>query len=130
MIAAHQPTTNWTIVLLSSLALIGGAAYMQANIVNAKTAIYALGGLMGIALFHASFGFTAGWRNLVTNKRGAGMRAQMFTFAIAAIVILPILDAGEVFGHGVIGANAPIGIAMLLGAFVFGFGMQLGGACA
>lgn len=85
---------------------------------------------MGIALYHASFGFTAGWRHLVTNKRGAGMRAQMLTFAIAAVVILPILQNGEIFGHGVIGANAPVGVAMLFGAFMFGFGMQLGGGCA
>ncbi len=124
------PAINWLVVVIAAFALIGGAVFIQTNITNGKTAVYLLGGLMGIALFHASFGFTAGWRDFTLNKRGAGMRAQMLTFAIAAIVILPILNNGEVFGHGVIGANAPIGVAMLLGAFVFGYGMQLGGACA
>jgi len=85
---------------------------------------------MGVALYHAAFGFTSGWREFVTDGRGAGIRAQAITFAIAAILILPVLDAGQIFGHGVVPAAAPIGIAMLLGAFVFGFGMQLGGGCA
>jgi len=121
---------NWAVVIAAAIALFGGAYFIHANIAGAKTAIYLLGGLMGIALYHASFGFTSGWRHFVINKRGAGMRAQMLTFAIAAIVILPILQNGELFGHGVIGANAPVGVAMLLGAFMFGFGMQLGGGCA
>lgn len=85
---------------------------------------------MGIALYHAAFGFTASWRHLVNDRRGAGVRAQMFTFAVAAILILPVLNNGEIFGHGVIGATAPVGVAMVLGAFIFGFGMQLGGGCA
>ena len=125
-----RPEINWSVVIVSSLLLFGGVLYIGNIIPNGKPWLYLLGGIMGIALYHAAFGFTAGWRNFVKDGRGAGIRAQMLTFAIAAILFLPVLDAGQIFGHGVSPAAAPIGIAMLLGAFVFGFGMQLGGGCA
>jgi len=41
-----------------------------------------------------------------------------------------VLAAGEVFGHGVTGAVAPVSISMAFGALIFGIGMQTGGACA
>ncbi|HFC04499.1 MAG TPA: YeeE/YedE family protein [Rhizobiales bacterium] len=125
-----SPRINWPVVTLASVILFGGAFYIDQSVAGGKPLLYLLGGAMGLALYHAAFGFTAGWRNLVLEGRGAGMRAQLFTFAIAAMLILPVLDAGSIFGHGVIGANAPVGVAMLLGAFIFGFGMQLGGGCA
>ncbi len=130
MLALSSPRINWPVVLSALLILVGGAVYIGNLVPGGKPLLYLLGGAMGLALYHAAFGFTAGWRNLVLDGRGAGMRAQMFTFAVAAILIMPVLNAGSIFGHGVIGANAPVGVAMLLGAFVFGFGMQLGGGCA
>jgi uncharacterized membrane protein YedE/YeeE len=125
-----QPQINRLVVSLSSLALLGGAIYINNFITNGKTSLYLLGAAMGLALYHAAFGFTSGWRQLVNHGRGAGMRAQMLTFAIAAVLFLPILDKGELFGHGVVPAAAAVGYAMILGAFVFGFGMQLAGGCA
>ncbi len=130
MLAISSPRINWPVVGLALLILFGGALYIGNLVPGGKPLLYLLGGVMGLALYHAAFGFTAGWRNLVVDGRGAGMRAQMFTFGVAAILIMPVLDAGSILGQGVIGANAPVGIAMLLGAFVFGFGMQLGGGCA
>jgi len=121
---------NWLVVSTTLLILVGGAFYIGNLIPNGKPWLYLLGGAMGISLYHAAFGFTAGWRNLVNDGRGANMRAQMFAFAIAAVLFLPALDAGEILNHGVGPAAAPIGIAMLFGAFIFGFGMQLGGGCA
>lgn len=130
MLAKSPAQINWPVVAIALLLLFGGAFYVQQLVPGGKPVLYLLGGGMGLALYHAAFGFTAGWRHLVLDGRGAGMRAQMFTFGVAALLIMPVLTAGEINGHGVIGANASVGIAMLLGAFVFGFGMQLGGGCA
>ena len=121
---------NWLVVSTATLLLFGGALYIGNLIPNGKPWLYLLGGGIGISLYHAAFGFSAGWRNLVNDRRGANMRAQIFTFAVAAVLFLPVLDAGSIFNHGVVPAAAPLGIAMALGAFVFGFGMQLGGGCA
>ncbi len=130
MLANSAPRVNWLVVAVASLILFGGALYIGNLVPNGKPLLYLLGGAMGISLYHAGFGFTFGWRILVNEGRGAGMRAQLFTFAIAVVLILPILNAGEIAGHGVSPSVAPVGIAMLLGAFVFGYGMQLGGGCA
>src|SRR5207247_442772 len=41
----------------------------------------------------------------------------------------PVLAAGEIFGASVAGAVAPAGVSVLVGAFVFGVGMQIAGGC-
>lgn len=91
--------------------------------------LFLIGGLMGVTLYHAAFGFTGGWRALVIDRRGRSMRAQMLMVAAAAVVILPMLQAGTFLGQPLAGAIAPTGISVLVGAALFGVGMQLGGGC-
>ncbi|MBL8592649.1 MAG: YeeE/YedE family protein [Devosia sp.] len=94
-----------------------------------QTVLFLIGGLLGATLYHASFGFTGGWRRLVVEKRGAAVRAQMLMVAIAAIVFIPLLAGGSAFGRPLAGAVAPVGVSVLVGAAIFGLGMQLGGGC-
>lgn len=91
--------------------------------------LFVIGGLMGAALWHASFGFTGGWRRMVVERRGRAMRAQMLMIAAAAVVFIPVLAAPSVFGVTPVGALAPVGVSVLVGAALFGLGMQLGGGC-
>jgi uncharacterized membrane protein YedE/YeeE len=94
-----------------------------------QTVLFLIGGLLGATLYHASFGFTGGWRRLVVEKRGAAVRAQMLMVAIAAVVFIPLLAGGTAFGRPLAGAVAPVGVSVLVGAGIFGLGMQLGGGC-
>ncbi|WP_422667020.1 YeeE/YedE family protein [Billgrantia montanilacus] len=89
-----------------------------------------VGGLLGVSLYHAAFGFTAAWRVFISERRGRGLRAQMVMLAIAVLLFFPALGAGTLFGREVIGFVAPIGVSVVVGAFLFGLGMQLGGGCA
>ena len=89
-----------------------------------------IGGLLGLALYHASFGFTTAWRNFIVNRRGRGLRAQMLMLAVAVCLFFPALGAGELFGEEVRGYIRPLGFSVLIGAFIFGIGMQLGNGCA
>lgn len=84
---------------------------------------------LGIALLHAAFGFTGGIRALVAERRGAGFRAQLLLLGATVLLFAPALAAGEVFGAPVRGFVFPVGVALLVGAFLFGVGMQLGGGC-
>jgi uncharacterized membrane protein YedE/YeeE len=54
----------------------------------------------------------------------------MLMLAVATAIFLPVLDGGSLFGRSVGGAVAPAGVSVLVGAFLFGIGMQLGGGCA
>jgi uncharacterized membrane protein YedE/YeeE len=90
----------------------------------------AIGAVAGLGLYHASFGFTAAWRRLVRERRGAGLRAQMLLIGLACAFSFPLMAWGETSGVPARGSVLPMGVASALGAFVFGIGMQLGGGCA
>ena len=88
------------------------------------------GGLAGMGLYHASFGFTAAWRRLVRERRGAGLRAQMLLIGLACLFTFPLMTWGGDIGLPASGYILPMGVASAIGAFTFGIGMQLGGGCA
>ena len=95
-----------------------------------KAALFVVGMGLGVSLYHASFGFTGAYRAAIVEKDISGVSAQIVMLAIAMVLFAPILAQGEAFGHGVVGAVAPVGTAMVFGAFLFGIGMQLAGGCA
>ncbi|MEM9228090.1 MAG: YeeE/YedE family protein [Pseudomonadota bacterium] len=83
-----------------------------------------IGGFAGFSLYHASFGFTAGWRRIISESRSTGLRAQFLLIALSALCSYPLIEYW--------GANAwvhPMSVAMVVGAFLFGMGMQFGGGC-
>ncbi|MBU1335921.1 MAG: YeeE/YedE family protein [Alphaproteobacteria bacterium] len=91
--------------------------------------LFLIGGALGATLYHGSFGFTGGWKRMVVDKRGRGMRAQMLTIGIAALAMIPLVAAGTIGGQSMVAAAGPVGVSVLLGAAMFGLGMQLGGGC-
>ena len=93
-------------------------------------ALFLVGLSAGIILYHAAFGFTSAWREVVSSGRGAGLRAQMLMLALTVLVLTPIIAQGELFGLGLRGSVAPLNFSVACGAFMFGLGMQLGGGCA
>lgn len=92
--------------------------------------LFAVGLLLGATLYHGAFGFAAAYRSLLTGRGADGALAQIVMLAVATLLFAPVLAEGSFFGRGVIGAVAPFGIAVAVGAFLFGIGMQLAGACA
>ncbi|WP_454747575.1 YeeE/YedE family protein [Ciceribacter selenitireducens] len=93
-------------------------------------ALFLVGGGLGIALYHAAFGFTSAWRAFIMDGRGRGLRVQMILLALAVVLFFPFLASGTLFGNPVKGFVSPLGTSVLAGAFMFGIGMQLGGGCA
>ncbi|GAB5375019.1 MAG: YeeE/YedE family protein [Acuticoccus sp.] len=88
-----------------------------------------VGALAGFGLYHAAFGFTAGWRRFIRERRGAGLRAQLVLVGATAVLAIPIIAYGDIFGVRAGGFVFPFGVAVIVGAFLFGLGMQLGGGC-
>ncbi len=83
---------------------------------------------IGYVLMHALFGFSGGWRSFVRERRSQGIRAQIGLLALTSLLFFPVL--GGMFGvTGTSAALAPVGMSVLIGAFLFGIGMQLGGGC-
>jgi uncharacterized membrane protein YedE/YeeE len=92
--------------------------------------LFLVGSLLGIALYHSLFGFTAAFRLLLAEQRSAGFRAQMVMLGSACLLFFPALAAGDLFGQPVEGFVSPLSISVVIGSFLFGIGMQLGGGCA
>lgn len=111
--------------------LVAGGAVVVASAVSVRqSALFLVGVAAGLVLYHAAFGFTSSWRDLIANGRGGGLRAQMLMLAVTTAVFVPLIAQGSVFGQAVRGSVAPAGVPVLAGAFLFGVGMQLGGGCA
>ena len=93
-------------------------------------ALFLVGLSAGVILYHAAFGFTSAWREVVNTGRGAGLRAQMMMLALTVLIFTPIIAQGDLFGVSLRGSVAPLNFSVVCGAFMFGLGMQLGGGCA
>ena len=112
-------------------ALISASAWYLSSAFNWRQgALFLIGAFAGLVLYHAAFGFTSSWRVFISDRRGAGLRAQMLMLAVTCAVFFPLLAGGTVFGQAVRGSISPIGMGVAVGAFMFGIGMQLGGGCA
>ncbi len=117
--------------LVSALALIAAGLMLLALQVSLQqSALFAIGVCAGLVLYHAAFGFTSSWRELIAHGRGGGLRAQMLMLAVTTTVFVPLIASGSFLGQTLRGSVAPAGVPVLAGAFLFGIGMQLGGGCA
>jgi uncharacterized membrane protein YedE/YeeE len=124
------PHINPAVVTFASALLAAGALALANAYTWRQGALFLLGGALGVALYHALFGFTSAWRVFIADGRGAGLRAQMLMLAVAVLLFFPALAHGSLFGQAVHGEYGAVGVSVLAGAFLFGLGMQLGGGCA
>ena len=142
IIAPLPPTpirqTQVIIIGLLALCLIAFLAIQNGTLNLGSAAL--VGGFAGFALYHASCGFTAAWRRLITERRGSGLRAQMILVALTCSVSFLLLDygrsinlpwfGGQTWNLATDGFVNPWGVGSAFGAFIFGFGMMFGGGCA
>ena len=123
--AASLPRLDWPFLIASSLALAVLVALVLIDGQPAAAALLVLGFALGAVFLKAEFSFTASWRRLIVRGQADGFLGGLLLVAIAATVIVPV--AALVPGFG--GAIAPIGPSLIIGAFVFGLGMQLANGC-
>ena len=118
------------IVIAAAIGLVAlGTVHIATGVSANMAGTFLIGGLLGLTLYQAAFGFTGGWRAFVTEGRGAGLRAQVVMLALATAIFLPLLAAAPANGWGLGGFVVPVSGMLVAGAFLFGIGMQLGGGC-
>ena len=116
--------------IIAALLLLIGALGLGLQYGGNHALLWGLGAALGYTLYRGSFSFAGGFREALADGRGAGLRAQMLMLAILVTVMLPAIQAGTLAGAPVRGIVFPAGVAVVIGAFIFGIGMQLGGGCA
>jgi len=115
-------------VLLSSIGILAICLYIQQSLAGTQYLAFLIGVGLGVALLHAAFGFSGGWRLFIRERIGTGIRAQILLLGFTSLLFFPLL--GQVFPSVQAGAAlAPVGTSVIVGAFLFGIGMQLGGGC-
>lgn len=119
---------------MTAALVAAGLAAAAAGFALSVDAIQALAWVIGIGfgltLYHAAFGFAGGFRRLLAEGRGASLRAQMLLLALLVLAFFPAIAAGSLFGAPARGLVFPAGVATIVGAILFGIGMQIGGGCA
>lgn len=90
------------------------------------SAVLIIGGFgLGVAFLKAEFSYTASWRRFLTRGEAGGLIGGLIVIAICALVVVPVAAMAPNYG----GAIAPLGLSLIVGAFVFGIGMQLANGC-
>lgn len=126
--SAPLPVRSGALVAAAVLGLIA-AVSIQGHGAR-QLALFVIAIALGSTLAHASFGFASAYRRLLEGRGTRAVRAQLLMIAVASVLFAPVLAAGEVAGVQMAGAVAPAGFQVACGAFLFGVGMQLAGACA
>ncbi len=128
-VPAAKPELLWVAALLAGVAgLMALAAVHGANIRAPLLALVGVG--LGFVLFQSTFGFAGSFRAVLERGDASGFKAQAVALALASVIFFPLLAMGQVFGQTLGGFNAGVGVAFLIGAVMFGVGMQIGGGCA
>ncbi|MCC1481614.1 YeeE/YedE family protein [Roseibaca sp. Y0-43] len=109
-----------TFLILSALVFALAMAGPRAGL------LMAIGIGFGLVLEGLRFGFAGPWRLIVVERDGRGLLAQLLAIGLVASIAFPLLAAN---GGELSPAHAPVGLGMILGAFVFGAAMQLVMGC-
>ncbi|WP_084783459.1 YeeE/YedE family protein [Bacillus dakarensis] len=110
------------IILL--IAIVNVASWKQGT-------LFILGLLLGATLLYARFGFTSAFRRFVSVGNVQGIQAHLLMFVVSTTLFALILGTGFTFTGGAPSASVnPVGVSIIVGAFLFGIGMQLGNGCA
>jgi uncharacterized membrane protein YedE/YeeE len=123
--SAELPRLDWPFFIAALLGTAVLVALVGLDGQPASAALIILGFALGVAFLKAEFSFTAAWRRFLVSGEAGGLIGALLLIAVAALVIVPVATLVPGFG----GAIAPIGPSLVIGAFVFGIGMQLANGC-
>src|SRR5688572_17115242 len=93
-ISSRLPSPNTAVIVgaLVAALLIGFAIFSGHG--SRQVLLYGIGLLLGYTLYHARFGFTSAFRQLLAVGQGAALRAHMLMLAAASLLFAPILSLG------------------------------------
>ena len=128
-LAASDPGAAVRIDRLFLGLALGATAILVALVLldhQPASAVLILGGFgLGVAFLKAEFSYTASWRRFLTRGEASGLVGGLIVIAICALAVVPVAALSPKYG----GAIAPLGPSLVIGAFVFGIGMQLANGC-
>jgi hypothetical protein len=122
---ARQPDPHWGGLAMGAVGVVVLLEVLHDQPDPSLPWVLLAGLLLGAAFVWFDYGFTGGFRSLLTHGDGGVLAASFAVPAVAAAIIIPVATGSEMYGRYV----APIGVSLLVGAFMFGIGMQLSNGC-
>jgi hypothetical protein len=114
-----------TIVIVACLLLFS----LIANLNSKTQLVLPLAIMMGVLFITTGFGFTGAWRTFIEQKRTLGVRAQILLLGLLILLSYPIMGVGQFAEQSIHAFVRPLATGVIVGAFIFGIGMQLVGSC-
>ena len=119
-----------TVLGYAVLAILLFSFLFISQVGNRHLYVFLIGIGLGVSLYHASFGFTGGWRNFIEHRESSSLRAQIIMLGLAVILFSFFIGSNSLIYNGkMIGAVAPVSVSVVVGSFMFGLAMQLAGGC-
>lgn len=87
--------------------------------------LFLLGICLGGVFLYFNYGFASGWRTFLLTGNGFPVAAHFILIGLCAILFIP----AQALGLNVVLTQAPVSISLIVGAFIFGIGMQLANGC-
>ena len=120
--------TLFVLLLLSPLLLF--LVNLNLNLPTFYTlTILWVGVLLGATLNFFQYGFSSSFRSLILERRTVGMRAIVVMLGVAILLFAPLLALGSWGEQSYSGFIRALSLAVPIGAFIFGVGMQIGCGC-
>ena len=127
-LAARRLGVDVAPALVAATMLAALAAATALTVSGRQAAILLVAAGLGVALYHGALGFTAMWRRWLAAGDGRGVRVQLWIIGLGSLGIFPLIG-GWLPGFSAYGAVVPLGLELVLGAALFGLGMQLANGC-
>jgi uncharacterized membrane protein YedE/YeeE len=124
-VSGAAPRAHLPGMLLGSLGAVAAIIAVHRAGDPALAPLLAVALLTGAMFVWLDYGFTGGFRAFLERGDGGVLGAAFIVPAVAALVVIPVATMLE--GHGRF--VAPVGLSLVLGAAVFGVGMQLTNGC-
>ena len=123
---SYPPPQNlivWFIIAIGGALLV--SSYIQSG--WQFVLLLLLGFLIGYTLFHTNYGFASVYKEIIEDGNTEMLRGHMQKLLIATTLFALILGTQTAFfGEQPVGALAPISTGLVIGSFLFGFGMNIG----
>lgn len=120
--------TDKPVVLMVLTGILALSLFLQHEFDLRQALLFLTGIGLGATLMHALFGFSGAWRFFIRDRKSVGIRAQLLLIGLCSILFFPMI-AGVFPAISVGAAMGQVGTSVIVGAFIFGIGMQLGGGC-
>lgn len=112
-------------IVLTALALV---AWLGDTFGTKWVVMSIIGFGLGFTLSFCRFGIVFGWKEMLTQRNSYYVRIHLLTIAIEILLFTACLSFSHaVFGDKMTGNIMVINVPFVIGAFIFGIGMQLAG---